>query len=134
MMYDKAKIITGLFIFAGIVSFPFFYNLKKPYSKPEPSLNTPVISNMSKRECVREAKVMRAYHMQLLKEWRDSVVQRGNRKYGVIDGVFYEKSLERTCMKCHSNKKSFCDRCHSYVNIKPDCFNCHIVGNKKAYE
>ena len=31
------------------------------------------------------------------------------------------------CVKCHSNKERFCDRCHDYAGVKPTCWNCHIV-------
>ncbi len=126
-MYDKGKIIIGLIIFVALVTFPFFYNLGKAASKPELSLDTSVINQMSKKQCVKPADVMKGEHMKLLAEWRNSVVRDGDREYGVIDGVKYEKSLQKTCMKCHSNKKDFCDRCHNYLNVKPYCWNCHIV-------
>lgn len=124
-MYDKGKIIIGLIVFVALVTFPFFYNMDKATSKPELSLDTPVINQMSKKQCVKPIDVMRSKHMKLLDEWRNSVVRDGNREYGIIDGVKYEKSLQKTCMKCHSNKKDFCDRCHNYVNVKPYCWNCH---------
>ncbi len=28
-------------------------------------------------------------------------------------------SLQNGCMKCHSNKKKFCDECHNYMAVKP---------------
>ncbi len=130
-MYDKNKIIPGLIIFVGIVAFPFFYNLVTADYKPEPSLDTPVINKMSKKQCVRPKDFMKTEHMKVLHEWRDSVVRYGEREYGVIDGVKYEKSLQKTCMQCHSNKKDFCDRCHTYVDVKPYCWNCHIAPEGK---
>jgi hypothetical protein len=36
-------------------------------------------------------------------------------------------SLQNSCMKCHSNKKEFCDKCHNYVAVKPYCWSCHIA-------
>jgi hypothetical protein len=125
-MYDKGKIIPILIIFVVIVTFPFLYNLGKASSKPEVSLDTPVIAKMSKKQCIKPADIMRAEHMKILDKWREAVIRTGNREYGIIDGVKYEKSLQKTCMHCHSNKEAFCDRCHDYVNVRPYCWNCHI--------
>ncbi|MEW6607796.1 MAG: sulfate reduction electron transfer complex DsrMKJOP subunit DsrJ [bacterium] len=130
-MYDKGKIIPGLIIFVGLITFPFFYNLVKASGKPEPGLDTPVINKMSKKECVKPKDVMRTEHMKLLHEWREAVIRHGNREVGIIDGVRYEKSLQKTCMKCHSNKADFCDRCHNYVDVQPNCWNCHIAREGK---
>ncbi|MBU1486859.1 sulfate reduction electron transfer complex DsrMKJOP subunit DsrJ [bacterium] len=125
-MYDKGKIIAGLIIFLGLAALPFFYS-RGQTSAPEPDLDTPAINQMSKKECVESADFMRANHMKLLDEWRNSAVREGDREYGVIDGVEYDKSLQNTCMRCHSNKKDFCDRCHNYASVKPYCWNCHIA-------
>ncbi|MDI6735023.1 MAG: sulfate reduction electron transfer complex DsrMKJOP subunit DsrJ [bacterium] len=130
-MYDKSKIIPGLIIFVGLVTLPFLYNLVTADFKPEASLDTPVINKMSKKQCVRSKDIMKTEHMKVLHEWRDSVVRHGEREYGMIDEVKYEKSLQKTCMKCHSNKKDFCDRCHTYVDVKPYCWNCHIAPEGK---
>lgn len=125
-MYDKGKIIAGLIIFLGLVTLPFFYNRGKASSKPELSLDTPVIQQMSQQQCVESKEFMRANHMKLLNEWRDSAVRDGHREYDVIDRIKYDKSLQKTCMHCHSNKKAFCDRCHSYANVSVYCWDCHI--------
>ncbi|MGD0886841.1 MAG: hypothetical protein ABSA46_18525 [Thermodesulfovibrionales bacterium] len=42
-IYDGGKIIIGLVIFVGLVTFPFFYNIGKPNVKPEPKPDTPEI-------------------------------------------------------------------------------------------
>ena len=39
----------------------------------------------------------------------------------------YDISLAGTCMKCHSNKAEFCDRCHDYAGVSPDCWSCHVA-------
>jgi hypothetical protein len=125
-MYDKGKIIPMLIIFVILVTFPFLYNIGKASHRPEVSIDTPVINQMSKKQCIKSAEIMRAEHMKILDKWREAVIRDGDREYGIIDGVKYEKSLQKTCMHCHSNKKAFCDRCHDYVNVKPYCWNCHI--------
>lgn len=132
-MYDKGKIIPMLIIFIVLVAFPFLYNktIGKTSAKLKVSLDTPVIKKMSKKQCIKPTNVMRNEHMKILDEWRKSVIRNGEREYGIIDGVKYEKSLEKTCIHCHSNKKDFCDKCHNYVNVKPYCWNCHIVCGGK---
>ena len=125
-MYDIGKIAFVIILVVGFVALPFLLNFGKSTPLPEPDLNTPAINQMSKKQCVLPAEKMKTEHMQLLDDWRDSVVRDGNRYYGEIDGKTYEKSLQNTCMHCHSNKTNFCDRCHSYTNVKPYCWDCHI--------
>ena len=74
---------------------------------------------------------MRAEHMQILNNWRDAVVRDGDRDQIIISGQKYDKSLQNGCMKCHSNKKDFCDKCHNYVAVKPYCWDCHIAPKEK---
>jgi len=38
----------------------------------------------------------------------------------------FDMSLQNTCMKCHLNKDTFCDRCHNYVGVAPKCWECHV--------
>lgn len=134
-MYDKGKIILVLIIFVGLITFPFFYNAGKVHQTPKPSLNTKIINQMSKKQCVKPANVMMHEHMKLLNQWRDDVVRKGNRDFGVIDGVKYEKSLQKTCMHCHSNKKDFCDSCHTYAGVRePYCWQCHILPKRECNE
>ena len=80
-----------------------------------------------KDQCVRSAEYMRPFHMDLLSEWRDDVVRRGDRFTEWPDGKPIEKSLSNTCLDCHSNKENFCDRCHNYMSVDPYCWDCHIT-------
>jgi hypothetical protein len=125
-MYDIGKLLFVIVLVFGFVSLPFLLNLGKTTPLPEPDLNTPAINHMSQKQCILPGEVMRTKHMQLLDDWRNSVVRKGKRFYGEIDGKLYEKSLQNTCMHCHSNKEEFCDRCHSYVHARPYCWDCHI--------
>lgn len=115
-MYNKSRVIPGLVIFVGMVAFPFLYNKANPSSEP--------ILDTSEGKCVLEKEFMKKEHMKLLKGWREEVVRKGKREPVVINGMRYEKSLQRTCLQCHK-KESFCDRCHSYANVKPYCWSCH---------
>jgi hypothetical protein len=125
-MYDSGKIIAGLVVFAVLVTFPYLINIGKAYPKPEPKIDTPVIQQMAEKKCVESKQVMKTEHMQMLNDWRDAVVRDGLRVYTAADGKQYSMSLQNTCMKCHSNKKQFCDQCHNYVAVKPYCWDCHI--------
>jgi hypothetical protein len=130
-MYDKGKIFLGLLVFVAIVAFPFVYNIGTDVVKPEPKIDTPEIQKMAIKQCVEPKAFMRAEHMKLLNEWRDSVVREGNRIYVGFEGKRYNISLQNTCMKCHSNKKEFCDTCHNYMAVKPYCWDCHIAPKEK---
>ncbi len=126
-MQNRGKIIIGLLVFAALVGFPFYWNFGKPVPKPEPKIDTPVIKEMVEKKCVEPKAFMRAEHMQLLNEWRDSVVRQEKRVYVNSEGKTHTISLQNTCMKCHSNKKKFCDECHNYMAVKPYCWDCHIA-------
>ena len=126
-MYDSGKIIVGLVIFIVIATLPFTLNLGKAVAKPSPSIDTPVINQMAKKQCVESKDDMKTLHMQMLNNWRDEVVREGERLYTAKDGKTYNMSLQNTCMHCHSNKAKFCDECPNYVAVKPYCWDCHLV-------
>ena len=72
--------------------------------------------------------------MDLLIRWRDWVVRDGDLKYVASDGKEYVMSLTLTCLECHSNKDKFCDQCHNYVAVAPNCFGCHLQEGKTLAE
>lgn len=120
-------ILLGLVIFLALVTFPLWYGAGKSAPAPVLSLDAPAINALQNKKCVEDKAFMRAGHMKMLNAWRDEVVREGRREYVAADGRKFEKSLTGTCLQCHSNKSSFCDRCHNYVGAKPSCFNCHII-------
>lgn len=126
-MHDAGKIIPVIIIFIVIAAFPFYYNMGKVSATPELKLDTPAIQELTEKQCVESKEFMRANHMQLLNQWRDAVVREGKSIYVSSNGKKYNMSLQNTCMKCHSNKAEFCDRCHKYVSVKPYCWDCHIA-------
>ena len=133
-MYNGGKIIAGLIVFIGLFTFPVFYNMGKTSKMPEPKLNTPAIMELpeAERKCVESKEYMRANHMQLLNDWRDQVVREGDLEYVSTTGKKYIMSLQNTCMHCHSNKKEFCDKCHTYASVPdPYCWTCHISPKEK---
>ncbi|MBI5203763.1 MAG: sulfate reduction electron transfer complex DsrMKJOP subunit DsrJ [Nitrospirae bacterium] len=132
-MYDSGKIIVGLIIFIALVTFPFYNNIGKVNAKPELKIDTPEIQKLpeQERKCVEPKEFMRGGHMQLLNDWRDSVVRNGNRVYKNSVSKEFNMSLQNECMRCHSNKKDFCDKCHNYMAVKPYCWDCHIAPKEK---
>lgn len=90
----------------------------------------PVIARAEGR-CVAPPDEMRRRHPELLRHQRDRTVREGQRGAPV--------SLE-SCVNCHATPIAatagaarsvlggpdhFCQGCHSYAAVKPDCFECH---------
>jgi hypothetical protein len=121
-MYDGGKIIAGLVVFVGLITFPIWSNLAKGETPvPQPKIVT------QETACVAPTEYMRASHMALLNQWRDLVVREGNRVYVAFDGKEHVMSLTNTCLNCHSNKAEFCDQCHNYLGLSVYCWDCHLV-------
>ena len=139
-LYDSGKILIGLLIFAAIATLPFTYHIVmgQGIKAPEPKTDTPEIlkyqqEHNGKKECVESKEWMRGEHMQLLNQWRDSVVRDYNRGYiSNANHNRFDMSLQNGCMKCHSNKKKFCDECHNYMAVKPFCWDCHIEPKEET--
>lgn len=137
-IYDGGKIFLGLLVFVALATFPFTFNMVmgKGTKAPEPKTDTPTILEWEKvhgkKECVESKEFMRTEHMQLLNDWRDSVVRDYNRTYiSTASHKRFNMSLQNGCMQCHSNKKKFCDECHTYLSVKPYCWDCHIAPVEK---
>lgn len=121
-MYNATTVISGLVLFFVLTTAPMWYNAAAGQGKykPEPKLPT------KERVCVADKAYMKAFHMDMLNEWRDEVVREDARVYQAFDGRKYNKSLSKTCMNCHSEKAEFCDKCHDYVGVSPYCWDCHV--------
>ncbi len=130
-MYNKGFVITGLVLFGVMMMLPLWYNYLK--AAPAPELKLTAKAEAAKK-CVRSKEYMKAEHMQLLDEWRESVVRRAERTYVNEDGKTFNMSLTNTCLDCHSNKTEFCDRCHNYASVDPYCWDCHIDNPKEKKE
>ncbi len=131
-MYNSGKIITGLVLFLGVVTMPFWFNIGKADVKPDPSLDTPVIRQMKVKHCIESKQFMIDNHMELLNAWRNAVVRNNKTIYVSTAGQYFTMSLEDTCFHCHSNEKQFCDQCHTYANIQPYCWECHVKPVEEA--
>jgi len=121
-MYDAGKILPGLALFLVLATAPIWYNVASGHEAIAPEIEKPKDAT----QCVEDTDFMRREHMQLLSEWRDDVVRRGDRVHVTPDGRRYEKSLTHTCLGCHQSKANSCDRCHDYLDVKPYCWECHV--------
>jgi hypothetical protein len=127
-VYNKFAVLIGLVAFVILATSPLWLNAGRDVPPPKPNLDTPAIQKLAgkDKQCVLPTEEMRAYHMQLLIEWRDQVVRTGNRVWTSPSGKRYEPSLSNTCLGCHSNKAEFCDQCHNYMAVAPNCWGCHL--------
>ncbi|MBT4497392.1 MAG: sulfate reduction electron transfer complex DsrMKJOP subunit DsrJ [Gemmatimonadetes bacterium] len=128
-MNDRIKIAVGLAIFVVLVTFPIWSAFGSAPPAP-PDLAKPVKGS----QCVEEAEWMSANHQQLLNQWRDTVIREGKKEYTSTDGAQYEMSLSKTCMSCHENQQTFCDRCHDYTDVHPTCWKCHLDPSREVTE
>lgn len=120
-LHYGGSILTGLVIFLGIVTFPLWFGVgSKAYSQPK--LKLPV----NEKQCIEPTEYMRKEHMHLLNEWRDWALRDGKRTYVSSSGKEYAISLQNTCMKCHTDRAEFCDKCHNDAAVSPYCWDCHI--------
>ncbi len=120
-MYNATKVIIGIIIFIIFFAMPFWLNFGKVEALPKPELPK------DEKKCVEDTEYMKAYHMKFLDQWRKQKVREGKVNYINSEGKIYKMSLQRTCMKCHTSKEKFCDRCHNNLVVKPDCWKCHIA-------
>ena len=138
----NARVIIGILVFLGFFTAPFWFNgmSKGLEGAPEPELpeKQEVIAEYGFYKCVEPAEYMRENHMQILDDWRNEVVRQDERTYkshyNVDDegnALTFDKSLTRTCLNCHINKKKFCDRCHTYASVKPYCWSCHVIPEER---
>lgn len=123
---NKNYIMMGLTGFVLAVLSPFWFNLvTTTQAAPKPEL---LGKAKEAKNCVLEKFDMRANHMSLLDEWRDSVVRDTDRMYTAANGHTFNMSLstgENSCLGCHEDKAKFCDSCHDYASVRTYCWECH---------
>ncbi|TCD48239.1 hypothetical protein [Chlorobium sp. N1] len=76
--------------------------------------------------CIYPKEYMHSHHMQVLADWKEHAAHEGpDAVMTAPDGRRFQKDLA-TCLGCHSDNRQFCFSCHTYANVKPNCWNCHI--------
>ncbi|MBF0560542.1 MAG: Hdr-like menaquinol oxidoreductase cytochrome c subunit [Alphaproteobacteria bacterium] len=78
--------------------------------------------------CVADTQFMRRNHMEMLKHHRVETMR---------DGIRTRTYSLANCFTCHvvkgadgkpvtiRNPAHFCNACHEYAGVRPDCFDCH---------
>ena len=135
-MSDLPKAIAGLAVFLVLLTFPIWYMFAAPDGVVPPDRTR----TEGGPRCIADDMV--AVHMDLLNTWRDEVV-RGDGLPQIYESTVegnskpYEKSLTKTCMKCHhreteNNGAPGCRQCHDYANVAPTCWECHLESDTKG--
>ena len=112
---SKTTGAVAVVIFLIVLAFPLFYNmfsvgvLGAASAAPQLKIEKP-------GKCIKDTAWMRHNHMKLLMHTRDDVVRQGIRKAN--HGI-------KGCRQCHPHRDEFCDRCHDYIGVDPECWNCH---------
>ncbi len=126
-LYNGKYILPALGAFLLVATVPIWHGL----AARSPAFQSP--PNPKGERCIEPKAFMRAEHMRMLIRWRDEVVRDNNRIYTATDGRKWEKSL-KTCVGCHGHTDAQgksttaaadCTECHTYVNARLDCWNCH---------
>jgi hypothetical protein len=126
-LYNGRIILPALGVFLVMMTYPLWRGM----AARDAGFQSP--PNPKGERCIEPKSYMRAQHPRLLARWRDEVVRENNRIYTARDGRTWEKGL-KTCVGCHGHTDALgksttaaaaCNDCHSYVNVKPDCWNCH---------
>ncbi|MGD0260322.1 MAG: sulfate reduction electron transfer complex DsrMKJOP subunit DsrJ [Verrucomicrobiota bacterium] len=127
-LYHSRYILPALASFLVMATLPVW----RGAAARGPGFQSP--PNPQGQRCIEPKGVMRAGHMRLLMRWRDEAVREDRRLYIASDGRAWEKSLVKTCLACHrpagaqgksTTAATACNECHEYVNVRPDCWNCH---------
>ncbi|MCL4467019.1 MAG: sulfate reduction electron transfer complex DsrMKJOP subunit DsrJ [Chloroflexi bacterium] len=127
-MYDARYVLAGLALFVGVVIGVAAYAIVTNATAKAPQL----VLSTNEKQCVEATDYMRTNHVQLLTQWREDVTRNGDRIYtSKLSGKQFEKSLTNTCLGCHQNKQQFCDTCHSYAGVSPNCWDCHNVPKEQ---
>jgi hypothetical protein len=112
---NKGIIIIILFLI--VILAPLGYSTVSYIMAQETEGVIPFLERPDKKhkKCVRPVEYMRYHHWELLRGIREEIV-----RYGIRGEIGLSK-----CRQCHTNRTTFCDKCHNAVSLKPDCFGCH---------
>jgi hypothetical protein len=127
VMMKSSKLLWMVMVAA--LSFIAVLNVFRNGEAETPQKPVARVSAIDSTKCIAPKEFMRANHMQVLNAWEKSVVRKGDRVHIASNGSRFQKSLS-TCLGCHNNRL-FCYNCHSYANVKPKCWNCHLSPMEK---
>lgn len=115
-LIKKRPNTVAVIVAAVVILFPVVYSFMSYVFAGGTSSEMPfvVLPGPEHDKCVRDTHYMRFHHWELLKDMRERVRTRNR---GDIN-------FDR-CRECHTNRATFCNRCHDAVNLQPDCWGCH---------
>ncbi len=118
-MNKKISAIVVMAIALIVLLSPFIYNafgtgLFSKAPRPEVKIE-------KEGKCVRDTEFMRRNHMNILLHAREDVVR---------EGVRIKDDSLNNCRNCHPSRGDFCIKCHSYIGVKTECFECHYYPKK----
>jgi hypothetical protein len=97
----------------------------------------PQLPKAKGEHCIESNDVMRRNHPDMLKHQRDDTL-----RLGIRGG----KASLKECVDCHASTDAagqpvavnapgqFCNSCHVYAAVKPDCFECHSTVPQGAHK
>ena len=122
-MRDRGALLAGVAVFAAAAAFAGWRAASPAGGSDRPALDPP----REPGACIEPRSSMAAHHPEILARWRAAVVREGKVRTDAAEGGGVAMSLSGTCLGCHSNKEKFCDSCHLYSGVKPNCWSCHVV-------
>ena len=112
------NIIIGIAVLVIVFTYPFW----------NAAIGSPAVPELpipQEEQTIGYAEYKRANHMQILDDWKTSVVRDGDRMYMSEQGIAYMMSLQNSCLECH-NVQQFCDACHNFADVSLNCWTCHV--------
>jgi hypothetical protein len=108
-------VIGSLVVFGIVLLSPFWVNAVTGHLTQEVKAPHPKAARGT--ECVLPENEMRQVHMTMFMHTRDDTVRRG---------IHVEQKSLKHCQTCHPTRADFCDQCHDFAGVKPECWNCHF--------
>jgi len=121
---QKQAGVIAVVVFLLAIAFPFLYNLVS-IGLLDHAGAAPRLKIDKPGQCVESTEWMRHNHMKMLLHVREDSVREGVR--------LVNKSLHG-CRNCHASREDFCDQCHDYVGVEPECWGCHTYPLRGGHE
>jgi hypothetical protein len=116
-LLSALALVLAVFVLPSIVLASGFSDSSAESSHSAYAGGPPQLEKAKGEACIRPTEWMRRNHMDFLKHRRAETVREGMR-------IRSESLLE--CAECHQSHEKFCDQCHNYVSVSPNCFECHV--------
>ncbi|HEX9592274.1 MAG TPA: hypothetical protein VGB12_02825 [bacterium] len=108
-------VIGSLAVFTVVLFSPFLVNAVGGYFGTKVEAPNPKAARGT--ACILPTAEMRQVHMKMFMHTRDNTVRSGMRT---------QQTSLKNCQTCHPTRGDFCDQCHNFAGVKPECWNCHF--------